>query len=240
MVVGDRETHLIEHFSPLKKRLQRLGSAVVRRASGTGVPDATSGFRAYNREAALQIQVVSKFTYTLETLIQAGKMLVAVEHTPIRTNPQTRESRLFPSMWAYVRRNAVSIFRIYALYEPMRVFFIAAAAVAVPAAFIWARFLWFFFSGEGEGHVQSLILGSTLLVVAVQLAALGVVGDILAGSRVLQQRVLERVRRVELTLGVEPSHYEPGTADGTPARPAPARGRRRARASAESREAVEA
>jgi glycosyltransferase involved in cell wall biosynthesis len=210
MVIGDRETDQIEHFSPIKKRLQRWGSAVVRRASGTGVPDSTSGFRAYNREAALQMQVVSKFTYTLETIIQAGKMLVAVDHVPIRTNPKTRESRLFPSTWAYVRRNAVSIFRIYTLYEPLRVFLAAAALVALVGAVIWVRFLWFFFSGEGQGHVQSLILGSTLFIVAVQLAALGVVGDILAGSRVLQQRVLERVRRVELHLGVEPSHYEPG------------------------------
>ncbi len=209
MVVGDRETDQIEHFSPVKKRLQRLGSAVVRRASGTDIPDTTSGFRAYNREAALQMQVVSKFTYTLETIIQAGKMLVAVEHVPIRTNEKTRDSRLFPSTWAYVRRNAGSIFRVYSLYEPMRVFFIAAAAVAVPAAIIWARFLYFFFSGEGQGHVQSLILGSTLMIIAVQLVALGVVGDILAGSRVLQQRILERVRRVELSLGIEPSHYEP-------------------------------
>ena len=104
MVIGDRETDQIEHFSPLKKRLQRLGSAVVRRASGTDVPDTTSGFRSYNREAALQIQVVSKFTYTLESIIQAGKMVVAVDHVPVRTNEQTRESRLFPSMWAYVRR----------------------------------------------------------------------------------------------------------------------------------------
>ncbi len=210
MVVGDRETQTIEHFSPLKKQLQRLGSAVVARASGTQVPDATSGFRAYNREAALQVQVVSKFTYTLETLIQAGKMLVAVDHTPIRTNPKTRESRLFPSMWAYVRRNAGSIFRIYSLYEPMRVFFIAAAIVAVPATLIWARFLYFFFSGEGEGHIQSLILGSTLLIVAVQFLALGVIGDILAASRLLQQRIFERVRRMELQLEVEPSHYEKG------------------------------
>src|SRR5215207_458404 len=117
MVIGDRETDRLEHFSPLKKRLQRWGSAVVRRASGTQVPDTTSGFRAYNREAALQVQVVSKFTYTLETIIQAGKMLVAVDHVPIRTNEQVRESRLFPSMWAYARRNAVAIFRVYALYE---------------------------------------------------------------------------------------------------------------------------
>ena len=210
MVIGDRETDKIEHFSPLKKRLQRFGSAVVRRASGTSVPDTTSGFRAYNREAALQLQVVSKFTYTLESIIQAGKMLVATDHVAIRTNEQARESRLFPSMWAYVRRNALSIFRIYTLYEPLRVFTAAAVVVALGAAVIWARFLYFFFSGEGGGHVQSLILGSTLFIVAVQLAALGVLGDILAGSRVLQQRILERVRRVELQLGVEPSHYEPG------------------------------
>jgi glycosyltransferase involved in cell wall biosynthesis len=218
MVVGDRETDSIEHFSPLKKRLQRLGSAVVRRASGTSVPDTTSGFRAYNREAALQMQVISKFTYTLETIIQAGKVLVAVDHVPIRTNQKTRESRLFPSMSSYVRRNAVSIFRVYALYEPLRVFMIAAGIVAVPAAVIWVRFLWFFFNGEGSGHVQSLILGSTLMIIAVQFVALGVIADILAASRTLQQRTLERVRRVELTLGVEPSHYEPGA--GESAQPA--------------------
>jgi hypothetical protein len=210
MVIGDRETDQIEHFSPVKKRLQRWGSAVVRRASGTGVPDTTSGFRAYNREAALQMQVVSKFTYTLESIIQAGKMLVAVDHVPIRTNDQTRESRLFPSMWSYVRRNGVSIFRIYALYEPLRLFLIAAALTALVGVFIWGRFLWFVIQGDSGGHIQSLILGSTLFIVAVQFLALGVVGDILAGSRVLQQRILERVRRVELHLGVEPSHYEPG------------------------------
>jgi glycosyltransferase involved in cell wall biosynthesis len=214
MVIGDRKTDQIEHFSPVKKRLQRWGSAVVRRASGTNVPDTTSGFRAYNREAALQMQVVSKFTYTLESIIQAGKMLVAVDHVPIRTNPKTRESRLFPSTGAYVRRNAVSIFRIYALYEPLRVFLAAAAFFALIGAVIWARFLYFFFFADDPGqHIQSLILGSTLFIVAVQLAALGVVGDILAGSRVLQQRMLERVRRVELHLGVEPSHYEPGARD---------------------------
>jgi glycosyltransferase involved in cell wall biosynthesis len=210
MVVGNRVVESIEHFSPLKKRLQRLGSWVVRGASGTDVPDTTSGFRAYNREAAIQVQVVSKFTYTLETIIQAGKMLVAVEHTAIRTNPQTRESRLFPSMWAYVRRNTISIFRIYSLYEPLKVFMTAAALVGVAAAIVWGRYVYFLIDGSGRGHVQSLILGAVLFIAAVQLAALGVVGDILAGSRILQQRILERVRRVELQLGVEPSHYEPG------------------------------
>jgi glycosyltransferase involved in cell wall biosynthesis len=219
MVIGDRKTDQIEHFSPLKKRLQRLGSAVVRRASGTNVPDTTSGFRAYNREAALQMQVVSKFTYTLESIIQAGKMLVAVDHVPIRTNDKTRESRLFPSMWSYVRRNTVSIFRIYAMYEPLRVFMAAAALAALVGIVIWARFLYFFFFSDDPGqHIQSLILGSTMFIVAVQLAALGVIGDILAGTRVLQQRVLERVRRVELQLGVAPSHYEPGSPEsGQPA-----------------------
>jgi glycosyltransferase involved in cell wall biosynthesis len=210
MVVGDREVESVEHFSPVKKRLQRLGSAVVRRASETDVPDTTSGFRAYNREAAIQVQVVSKFTYTLETIIQAGKMLVAVDHTPIRTNPKTRESRLFPSISSYVRRNSLSIFRIYALYEPLRVFMTAAAIVGLISLVIWVRFLVFFLEGHGSGHIQSLILGAVLFMVSVQLAALGVVGDILAGSRVLSQRILERVRRVELRLGVEPSHYEPG------------------------------
>src|SRR3954447_21240800 len=129
MVVGDREVMTIEHFSPLKKSLQRLGSWVVRRASTTTVPDTTSGFRAYNREAALSLQVVSKFTYTLETIIQAGKLTVAVDHVPVRTNDKLRESRLFPSMWSYGRRNGISIFRIYAMYEPLRVFMLAAGLV---------------------------------------------------------------------------------------------------------------
>ena len=217
MVVGDREVANIEHFSRAKVRLQHLGSAVVRRASGTELPDTTSGFRAYNREAALQMTVVSRFTYTLETIIQAGKMLVATDHVPIRTNEQTRESRLFPSMWSYVRRNTVSIFRIYSMYEPLRVFMVAAAIVGLAAAIIWGRFFYFYVTGEGAGHVQSLILGAVLFIAAVQLAALGIIGDILGGIRTLQQRTLERVRRVELQLGVEPSHYEPGQPGDQPA-----------------------
>ncbi|MEA2450300.1 MAG: hypothetical protein QOG63_2232 [Thermoleophilaceae bacterium] len=217
MVVGDREVQNIAHFSRLKVRLQHLGSAVVRRASGTELPDTTSGFRAYNREAALQMTVVSKFTYTLETIILAGKMLVATDHVPIRTNAKTRESRLFPSMWAYVRRNTVSILRIYSSYEPLRVFTFAAAVVGIAAAIIWGRFAWFYIvEGEGAGHVQSLILGAVLFIAAVQLMALGIIGDILAGMRTLQQRTLERVRRVELQLGVEPSHYEPGQPSDQP------------------------
>ncbi|HEX3316630.1 MAG TPA: glycosyltransferase family 2 protein [Solirubrobacteraceae bacterium] len=211
MVVGDRDVMSIEHFSPLKKSLQRVGSWVVRQASQTNVPDTTSGFRAYNREAAIQMVVVSKFTYTLETIIQAGKMVVAVDHVPIRTNPKTRDSRLFPSMWSYVRRNTVSIFRIYAQYEPLRVFMSLAALVGLVAFVIWGRFAYFYIvDGTGAGHVQSLILGAVLFNAAVVLAALGVIGDLLAAQRTLTQRTFERVRRIELALDVKPSHYEPG------------------------------
>jgi glycosyltransferase involved in cell wall biosynthesis len=213
MVVGDREVMTIEHFSRPKKLLQRLGSWVVRQASQTNVPDTTSGFRAYNREAALAIQVVSKFTYTLETIIQAGKMTVAIDHVAIRTNPKMRESRLFPSMWTYIRRNGVSIFRIYSMYEPLRVFMTAAAIIGLVAVVVWGRFFYFFLQGDGAGHVQSLILGAVLFNAAMVLAALGVIGDLLSGQRITLQRIFERVRRVELELGVPPSHYEPGADD---------------------------
>jgi glycosyltransferase involved in cell wall biosynthesis len=211
MVVGDRQVETIEHFSPLKKLLQKLGSWVVRQASSTDVPDTTSGFRAYNREAALQMQVVSRFTYTLETIIQAGKLLVAVDHVPIRTNEKTRESRLFPSMGAYVRRNGISIFRIYAQYEPLKVFWGGAVLMGLLAGAVWIRFVVAYIGGEGAGHVQSLILGAVLFIAAMLLGALGVIGDLLAAQRTLSQRTFERVRRIELALGIPPSHYEPGT-----------------------------
>jgi glycosyltransferase involved in cell wall biosynthesis len=222
MVVGDRQVMTIEHFSPAKKLLQRLGSWVVRQASETDVPDTTSGFRAYNREAALALQVVSKFTYTLETIIQAGKLTVAVDHVPVGTNEKLRESRLFPSMWTYIRRNGISIFRIYALYEPLKVFMSAAALVGLGALVVWTRFLVFWLQGDGAGHVQSLILGAVLFNAAMLLGALGVIGDLLSGQRIMLQRVFERVRRVELELGVPPSHYEPG-APTTAGEPQPER-----------------
>lgn len=209
MVVGDRRVAGIGHFSGSKKSLQRLGSWVVRRLSGTTIADTTSGFRAYNREAALGLLVVDNFTYTLESLIQAGKMLVAVDQVEIGVNPQTRESRLFASTGAYVRRNALSILRIYARYEPLRVFATAGLVVALLALAAWMPFLldWIL-NGDSSGHIQSLILGAVLFIAAVQLVALGVIGDLLAGQRVMTQRVFERVRRVELALDVEPSHYE--------------------------------
>ena len=238
MVVGDRQVMTIEHFSPAKKALQRLGSWVVRQASETTVPDTTSGFRAYNREAALGLQVVSKFTYTLETIIQAGKLTVAVDSVPIGTNPKLRESRLFPSMWTYIRRNGVSIFRIYAMYEPLRVFMTAAMLIGLVAAVVWGRFAYFWISGDGGGHVQSLILGAVLFNAAMVLAALGVLGDLLSSQRITLQRIFERVRRVELELEVPPSHYEPGqpAADRTPT--TGARAGRQGTGRTEEREAV--
>ncbi len=226
MVVGDRQVDSNEHFSYVKRRLQRVGSWVVRQASSTDVPDTTSGFRAYNREAALQMQVVSKFTYTLETIIQAGKLNVSIDHVPIRTNAKTRESRLFPSTTAYIRRNGLSIFRIYSQYEPLRVFWGGALVLGTLALAVFIRFLVFFAenpSTAGRGHVQSLIAGAVLFIGAMLLGALGVIGDLLAAQRTLSQRTFERVRRIELQLGVAPSHYEPGGSpadqppvDGTP------------------------
>jgi glycosyltransferase involved in cell wall biosynthesis len=217
MVVGDRQVAQLEHFSGTKKLLQRLGSALVRRVSGTGVPDTTSGFRAYNREAALQLLVVSNFTYTLESLIQAGRMLVAIDHVPVATNRTPRDSRLAASSGAYVRRNGPEILRIYARYQPLRAFTTAALVVGILAMLAWTPFLadWIV-NGDSTGHIQSLILGAVLFIAAVQLFALGVIGDLLAGQRVMTQRVFERVRRVELQLGVEPSHYEGGHRPGKP------------------------
>jgi glycosyltransferase involved in cell wall biosynthesis len=218
MVVGDRQVQNVEHFSPTKKLLQRLGSWVVRRASGTTVRDTTSGFRAYNREAALQLIVISRYTYTLESLIQAGKMSVAIGDVSISPNPTERSSRLFDSTSSYIRRNAFAIFRAYTLYEPLRVFMILALLFGGLALAAWSPFLvdWVF-NGDRSGHIQSLILGAVLMLAAVQMFALGIIGDALAGQRAIAQRVYERVRRLELEAGIEPSNYERG--EGDAARP---------------------
>ena len=207
MVVGDREVADIDHFSPAKKSLQKFGSWVVRQLSDTEITDATSGFRAYNQEAALQLLVVDNFTYTLESLIQAGKGSVAVGEVKIATNDKTRESRLFGSTSAYVRRNGLAILRIYTRYEPLKVFSFLGLIAAIAALAAWTPFLvdWIF-NGDRDGHIQSLLLGAVLFIVAIQLFALGIIGDLLAGQRVMTQRVYEKVRRIELELDVEPSH----------------------------------
>ena len=221
MVVGDRQVMSIEHFSGVKKRLQRLGSWVVREASGTTIPDATSGFRAYNREAALGLTVVSKFTYTLESLIQAGKSQVAVDHVPVATNPQLRESRLFGSMWAYVRRNMLAIFRIYTGYEPLVVFSLLAGILLLLCLAAWTPFLWaWIVDGNRAGHIQSIVLGAVLFMASVQVFAIGVLADVIAANRTVSQMILQRVRRLELVMGVEPTHYMPGK-DQTPGQDEP-------------------
>ena len=222
MVVGDRNVLAIEHFSFAKKRLQRLGSWVVRQASGTKVPDATSGFRAYNREAALGLTVVSKFTYTLESLIQAGKSLVAIDHVEVRTNEKLRESRLFGSMSAYVRRNMLAIFRIYAGYEPLLVFSVVAGIFGLAALLAWSPFLWdWLVHGDRSGHLQSLLLGGVLFVAAVQTMVLGIIADLIAAHRAVSQQTLERVRRIELQIGVPPSHLSETPARDLEAAPSP-------------------
>lgn len=211
LVVGDRNVRDIEEFSKLKVRLQLAGSWVVRKASGTNVPDVTSGFRAYNAEAAVQLIVVNRYTYTLESLIQAGKLRSAVASTPVGTNPKTRESRLFGSMWSYIQRNAVVITRVFAAYEPLRFFGSLGAILLLCATVSFTPFLsdWII-NGDRTGHLQSVVLGAVFLLAAVQMFALGFLADLIASHRLMTQRTLERVRRIELALGVAPSYYEPG------------------------------
>ncbi len=205
MVVGDRDVQSQPHFSRPKKVLQQLGSWVVRRASGTNVLDATSGFRAYTREAAFRINVVSRFTYTLETLIQAGKSDLTVVTVPIRTNSKTRDSRLFKSTFQYVSRSAGTIVRIWAMYGPLPAFLLPAAVFAAGGCVLVGRFLWHHFTVPGPtGLVQSLILGVGLLTLAFMLLMLGIIGDLLRANRVLTERTLHRVRHIELALGVPP------------------------------------
>ena len=205
MVIGDRQVANHPEFSGTKKRLQRMGSWVVRQASGTEVPDATSGFRAYTRDAALRLNVVSRFTYTLETLIQAGKSDIAVTSVPIRTNPKTRESRLFKSMFQYIKRSVGTIVRIWAMYGPLPAFLIPSALFATAGGILVGRFIWHYLTSEAPtGRVQSLIIGVALLIVAFMLLMLGIISDMLRANRVLTERTLHRVRHIELAVGVPP------------------------------------
>ena len=173
LVVGTRDIANHEEFSPLKKWLQRIGSWVVRQASATHVSDVTSGFRAYSKEAALQVNVVSQFTYTLESLIQAGRSNLKVADVPIGVNPTTRTSRLFRSKRQYVRRSAGTISRVYAMHKPLRFFNIPAAAFAAVGLILFGRFGWYYLSAGGEGRIQSLIVGAVCLLVSVQCSCWG-------------------------------------------------------------------
>jgi glycosyltransferase involved in cell wall biosynthesis len=196
--IGDRNIQAIAHMGATKKLLQRLGSWVVRQVSGTQVPDTTSGFRAYTREAALRMTIVSEFSYTLESIIQAGKRRMAVAHVEVRTNAVTRDSRLFDSVFAYIKRSTATIVRIYASYEPLKVFSYIGGAFLGTGLLISLRFLYYYVNGEGYGKLQSLILAAVLLIVGFQVILIGLVADLIYGSRKILEDVQYRVRKIEL------------------------------------------
>jgi len=198
IVIGDRGTASIEDFSWVKRRLQGLGSWAVRRLSGTDVPDATSGFRAYSRRAALRLNIVSPFSYTLETIIQAGKKGIATTHVPVRTNPRTRESRLSRSTWEFVKRQSATILRMYVMYEPLKTFAYLSAAPFVVATALGVRFLWYYFTVGAPGKVQSLIAMAVLFTLSFLLMVLGILADLIHGSRLLVEDALYRTRALEL------------------------------------------
>ena len=189
MVVGARPIAVIEHFSPVKKILQRLGSWVVRAASQTDVADAPSGFRAVTREAAQKLMVFSDYTYTLETLIQAGHKNMAVVSVPVRVNEDLRPSRLVRGMFSYVRRSIVTILRILVIYRPFRFFGWIGTALFGAGFLVGARFLWLYLGGHGSGHVQSLILSAILLGMGFQTWLIAFVADLLAANRKLMEDV---------------------------------------------------
>jgi glycosyltransferase involved in cell wall biosynthesis len=201
IVIGDRQTAQIPHFSRGKKLLQRLGSWVVRRFTGAKVPDATSGFRAYSREAALRMNILSTYSYTLESIIQAARKGLRITSVPIRTNEKTRESRLMRSTSQFVVRSAGTILRISVFYKPFRFFLYLGSALFLAGSAIGIRFLVFYLSGQGGGHIQSLILAAILLLMGFMCFVLAVVADLISVNRRLQEEVLYRLRESEIDPG---------------------------------------
>ena len=208
MVIGARPISETEHFSWIKKQLQHLGSWAVRVASKTDVADAPSGFRAISRETAMRLNVFNPYTYTLETIIQAGQSNLRVASVPVRTNEDLRPSRLVKSISSYVRRSLVTIFRVFVTYRPLFFFFWVATALAVPGVLIGARFLYQYLSGQGGGHVQSLILASLLLTLAALAGMCGLLADLIATNRKLQERI--RVDVLKARLGGDVAAPAPG------------------------------
>lgn len=202
IVVGDRQTQKVPHFSAFKKMLQKYGSAVVRRVSRTDVPDAVSGFRAISREAALHLNIVSPFSYTIEMLIQAGRKKMAVTSVPIRTNAKTRDSRLFRSIPQFLERSLTTMVRMYSMYRPLK-FFVAIGALITSAGMLPVlRFIYLYAIGQGDGHIQSLVLGGALLVIGFMTFLIGLVADLIGFNRQLMEMTLEKVRRMELEMGI--------------------------------------
>ena len=205
IVIGDRDIVSLRHMSASKKLLQRFGSWVVRQVSNTQVPDTTSGFRAYTREAALRMTIVSDYSYTLESIIQAGKRRMAIAHVPIQSNPKTRPSRLFNSMLSYIKNSGATIVRVYTMYEPLKVFTYIGFSVFAAGAALSARFLYYYLRGDGAGHIQSVILSAVLLIVGFQVVLIGLLADVMSGNRRLIEDVLYRIRLMELDrLGIDP------------------------------------
>ena len=198
IVIGNRQVETISHFSPIKILLQKLGSWTVRQLSGTTIPDATSGFRAYSKEAALQMNVISDFTYTVETIISAGNKNLAIEHTPVRTNKKLRESRLFPSIQVYLRRTLVTMLKVYSMYRPLKLFTIAGGTIFLIGFAIGCRYLFFFFQGQTEGHIQSLILSAITLIVGFQIIMMGIAAELIAVNRQLLEDIQLRIKKKEV------------------------------------------
>ena len=214
IVVGDRQTDRIAHFSWAKKRLQRTGSYVVRKVSGVDVPDAVSGFRAFSRDAALQMNIVSSFSYTIETLIQAGRKRIAVASVPVATNPKTRDSRLFTSLPQFLERSLSTLLRMYTMYRPLKVFVLIGLALSLIGAAPIVRFGILTVMGGGGGHIQSLVIGGALLVIGLVTFLIGLVADLISHNRQLIEMTLEKVRRLELAVTADDAHG----ADTPPAR----------------------
>jgi glycosyltransferase involved in cell wall biosynthesis len=200
IVVGDRGVAELEHFSPVKRMLQQLGSWVVERAAGIPIPDATSGFRAFSRDAALRLTILSSYTYTLETLIQAGARRMSVVYVPIRTNPQTRQSRLIRSIPSFLSISAVTILRFYIMYRPIRVFMTIGSLLIAGGLALGFRFLYFYVQGRGTGKVQSLILAAILTIMGFQACLIGLIADLVRLNRVMLEETLYRMRKSALDL----------------------------------------
>ena len=190
MVIGARPISEISHFSFIKKVLQKAGSAVVRLASGTDVPDAPSGFRAFSREAALKLSVFSKYSYTLETIIQARNKGIKIVSVPISVNPPTRKSRLFKSMSGYIVRSVLTIGRIFILYRPFRFFAFIGGILFLAGFALGSRFVFYYFYGSGDGHIQSLILSAVLMISGFQTFLIGIISDLISANR----KMLEEIR----------------------------------------------
>jgi len=202
IVIGARPIGDIEHFSAAKKLLQNLGSWAVRGASKTDIPDAPSGFRAMSRSAAMRLNVFSEYTYTIETIIQAGQKGMAITSVPIRVNEDLRPSRLVKSIWSYVRRSILTIGSVFLTYRPVASFIVPGAIVTAFGTLISLRFLYFYFAGKGGGHIQSLILAAVLMLMGFMLIVFGFVAELLGVNRKLLEEIQWRVRRLEM--GLEP------------------------------------